>query len=110
MSPDRKIVFRQEQLYPSISSQRTGSIKTETDGEEVNIRENVKGKMAILMIQIIVSISRDAIYNTSLKYYNSKRKILSFLLIEINLIIWIFYFKFYERKNLLYHKIFCIIN
>lgn len=33
MSPDRKIVFRQEQLYPSISSQRTGSIKTETEVE-----------------------------------------------------------------------------
>lgn len=68
---------------------------------EVKSKENVKGKMAILMKQIIVSILRDAIYNTSLfKYYNSKRKILSFLLIEINLIICksrIFYFKFYKE-------------
>lgn len=58
MSPDRKIVFRQEQLYPSISSQRTGSIKTETEGSGEEVKSRKTGKMAILFLtkQIIAPI------------------------------------------------------
>lgn len=100
MSPDRKIVFRQEQLYPSISSQRTGSIKTETEGSE--IEENGKnGNFIFDETNNCPYFNRDAMYYTWLKYYDSKHprnvnKILSFLLNEINLTTYkvISYFKF----------------